>query len=125
MTTSLVAYTFNLHFAEPEDFFVLSVPHLHFEGQGNARAKERVLNRLLTYIATEVETRELRQVGDMVVDDDFPIPPPPRRDSQERQKRRREPSSNSPTESRPHACPPTPRDSSTIPRASKVPRIAP
>ena len=58
-------------FVEPEDFVVLSVPHLHFESLGNARAKERILSQLLTCIAATVETREFEQAEDMTVGDDF------------------------------------------------------
>ena len=45
-------------FTEPEDFVIPLVPRLHFEGLGNAHAKERVLSRLLTKIVIVVETRE-------------------------------------------------------------------
>ena len=58
-------------FAEPEDFVVPSMPRLHFESLGNARAKERILSRLLTCIAAVVETREFEQAEDMTVGDDF------------------------------------------------------
>ena len=55
------------------------MPRLHFEGLGNARSKERVLNRLLTYIAaaTAAETCKFEQEEDMVVGDDYQILPPP------------------------------------------------
>ena len=64
-------------FAEPEDFVISSVPCLHFEGPGNARAKEHVLSRLLTSITTKVETLEFGKTESMAVGDDFPIPSPP------------------------------------------------
>ena len=64
-------------FAEPKDFVVPSVPHLHFEGSRNALAKERVLSRHLTCIAIEVETRESGRAENMEVGYDYLIPPPP------------------------------------------------
>ena len=112
-------------FAEPEDFVILPVPHLHFEGLGNAHAKECLLNRLLISIVAAVEPRELKQVGGIGVSNDSPILPPPRRDPHERRKRPREPSSNSSIESRPYARPPTLKDSSIVPKASEIPRVAP
>ena len=63
-------------FAEPEDFIVPSVPRLHFQGSRNARAKEWVLSRLLTYIAATVDIREFGRAGNMAVGDDYPILPP-------------------------------------------------
>ena len=44
-------------FSKPDDFVSPTVPHLYFKGPGNARAKECVLNRLLTCIMAAVETR--------------------------------------------------------------------
>ena len=112
-------------FIEPEDCVIPTVPRLHFEGLGNARAKECVQNRLLTCITAAVETCELKQEEDMAVGDDYPISPPPHRDFQERRKRPWEPSSDSPTESHLHAHPSTHGDPSTISRASEVPLVAP
>ena len=64
-------------FTEPQDFVIPTMPHFHFEGLGNARAKECVLNQILTYIAAGTETCELEQEEDMVVGNDYPIPPHP------------------------------------------------
>ena len=112
-------------FIEPEDFVIPSVPHLHFEGPGNARAKERVLSRLLTCIMTVVETRKFRQTENIAVGEDFPISPLPPRNPKERQKRPSEPSLDSLTNSLPRVRPATPRNSSTTLRASEVPWVAP
>ena len=59
-------------FVEPEDFVVPSVPRLHFESLDNARAKKRILSRLLTCITAAVETHEFEQAEDMTVGDNFP-----------------------------------------------------
>ena len=77
------------------------MPHLHFEGPRNARAKERILSRLLTCIAIAVEARGFGLVENMEVGDDYPIPPSPRRNPQGGRKRPREPSSHSPIDSCP------------------------
>ena len=50
-------------FAEPEDYVIPLVPRLHFESLGNARAKERILSRLLTCIAAVVETCEFERAN--------------------------------------------------------------
>ena len=92
-------------FIEPEEFVVPSVPRLHFEGLGNAQAKERVLNRLLARIAAVIKAREPEQAKEMVVGNDFPLPPPPHHDPKERQKRPRESYSTSSIESRHRAWP--------------------
>ena len=108
----------------PEDFFIPSVPRLHFEGSENTRAKERIISWLL---ATVVETREFGQAENRVVGDDYPIPPPPRprRNPREGRKRLREPSSNSLTDPHPHFCSATLGNSPTALKASEVPRVAP
>ena len=101
------------------------MPHLHFEGPGNACAKERVLSRLLTCIMTVVETCKSGQAENMAVGEDFPISPPPPRNPKEGQKRPSEPSSNSLTNSLPCVRPDTPKNSSTALRVSEVPWVAP
>ena len=77
-------------FLKLDDFVVLSVPCLHFEGPRNARVIERVLSRLLSYIVAMVETREFGQAENMAVGDDYPIPPLLHRNLQERRKRMRD-----------------------------------
>ena len=52
------------------------MPRLHFEGSGNARAKERVLGQLLTCITTTIEACGFRLAENMADGDDYPIPPP-------------------------------------------------
>ena len=98
------------------------MPRLHFEGLGNSRAKERVLGRLLTCIATIIETCEFGLAKNMAVGDDYPIPHPPYRSLQEERKRQREPSLESSTDSHPNTCPDPPRSSPPAPRASEVSR---
>ena len=106
-------------FVEHEYVVVLSVPCLHFEGLGNARAKERVLNRLLARIASTAEAWEYEKVEEMAVGDDFPLLPPPRCNSQERQKRLRESFSDTPIESCHRARPFVSRDNQIVPRAKE------
>ena len=100
------------------------MPCLHFEGVGNARAKEHVLSRLLTSIATKVETLEFGKTESMAISDDFPIPPPPCRNPNEGRNRLREASSDSLTDSYPRFRPAPPENSPT-PRVSEISRVAP
>ena len=109
---------FNLQevLVEAEDFVVLSVPHLHFEGPRNVHTKERVLNILLARIAVVVDARESEQEEEMTVGDEFLLSPPPYCDPQERRKRPRESFSNSLTESYHLTRPFTSRDNQVVPQ---------
>ena len=91
------------------------MPRLHFEGPGNASAKEHVLNHLLARIVVPVKAQELEQAEEMVMGDDFPLPLPPPLNPQVRRKRPRESSFDSLIESSYRAQPFASRDNQTVP----------
>ena len=66
-------------FDQLEEFFVPTIPRFNFEGLGGARARERVLHRLLIDIE---EVTEARETEAMAIGDDFPIPSLPQREPQ-------------------------------------------